>query len=142
MKNLHDRERYITVQTPMTSELLHGLKIPKRVVKGLEKIYTPNELYDIAGCVREGCNINEFVPEHVTIWTSSHFRALEKNRNQLCKEVVNDEEEIEEGEFTCKNKKCQSKRCRFWTEQNRSADEGESLHIVCSICYTKFTINS
>ena len=38
------------------------------------------------------------------------------------------------GTFRCSNPKCKSTDCWFFTLQTRSADEGETLFVVCNKC--------
>ena len=69
-----------------------------------------------------------------SIWDHAEFSEYKARDIRISTESVQDEKRVEEGYITCTNPKCRSKRCRYWSSQDRSADEAETIHFVCSIC--------
>lgn len=45
---------------------------------------------------------------------------------------------VEKGEFPCRNSKCRSKECFFYTLQTRSLDEPASIFVTCIKCKTRY----
>jgi DNA-directed RNA polymerase subunit M/transcription elongation factor TFIIS len=48
---------------------------------------------------------------------------------------------VDDGEFTCINKLCKSKKCTVEFKQTRSADEGTTTFITCSECGKVYTVS-
>jgi len=71
---------------------------------------------------------------------SSHFN---KHREKLLK--LNSEKlekpEVKEGEFQCKNKDCRSWKCFHTQSQTRSADEGATTFVTCTMCGQSYSFN-
>ncbi len=70
-------------------------------------------------------------------WNSIIYEEERRELNRTVEEMVKDNK-VEEGEYPCRNRNCQSKRCRMWTEQRRSADESATTIVECSVCGTRF----
>ena len=49
--------------------------------------------------------------------------------------------QVPEGEYTCRNPKCRSKRCSFSADQTRSSDEGATITILCSVCASSYRLH-
>lgn len=47
---------------------------------------------------------------------------------------------IEKSDYKCRNKRCGSMQTYYWLEQTRSADEGMTTFVVCSVCNTRSKI--
>lgn len=45
---------------------------------------------------------------------------------------------VEEGEFPCRNPKCRSKRCYWYTLQTRGNDEPATIFVTCIKCKTRY----
>ncbi len=48
---------------------------------------------------------------------------------------------VEKGEFPCKNRNCGSKECYYYQSQDRSGDEGFTVHVVCVKCGSRYKFN-
>ena len=58
---------------------------------------------------------------------------LEKKRKRD-QNIYDNNEEVEDGEFTCPNPKCRSKKCKWFQLQTRSADEPMTVFVQCTQC--------
>jgi hypothetical protein len=47
---------------------------------------------------------------------------------------------VEEGVWRCRDPKCKSRRVRTFQKQPRSADEGTTTFVVCTVCQKQYKI--
>jgi DNA-directed RNA polymerase subunit M/transcription elongation factor TFIIS len=107
------------------------------------KKHDPEFLYNISAHIRLA-NDSDTLEEIKAVDDIFDLKYYTRFHDQWIKERsewIGDAEVVEEGEFTCANRLCQSKRCYFWTEQNRSSDEAATIHVMCSVCGKKYSFN-
>lgn len=61
-----------------------------------------------------------------------------KNKRKLLTSSMAQGPRVEKGEFPCRNPKCRSKECFFYTFQTRSIDEPATIFVTCSKCKTRY----
>lgn len=79
----------------------------------------------------------EDLKKNVGGWQSSIFEDLKTKKLNLIQQNMFDGAKLKKCEFPCRNKKCRSDQCYFYTEQTRKSDEGATLFIICLRCKTR-----
>ena len=72
------------------------------------------------------------------VWSSETFIVFKNKKTYAISQQLLDETKLEKCEFPCRNKKCKSDKCYFYTEQTRSADEGSTVFIICIKCNSRY----
>lgn len=105
-------------------------------IKRLEKQYKPDDAlwYQLLGYLHEGVSVDQLLEANGQWNSLAYYDTYRTQRQKEDLTWIMDDTAVEEGSYTCANKACKSKRCYVWTEQNRSGDEGFTVHVTCSIC--------
>lgn len=111
----------------------------------LEEVYTKYS-YEKIGSIMDAKNKKEQKciiqdTKNVIIgWNGSSYKGyqLKENANN---QMYTKEIHLEEGEFPCRNKDCQSMKCYYYQSQDRGGDEAMSVYVVCSKCGTRYKFN-
>jgi DNA-directed RNA polymerase subunit M/transcription elongation factor TFIIS len=72
------------------------------------------------------------------VWESSIFENLKIKKLSLIQQNMFDGAKLQKCEFPCRNKKCRSDQCYFYTEQTRSGDEGSTCFVCCARCSHRY----
>lgn len=98
-------------------------------------------LYNVSSHLRSGTTSVEEANAKDCIIDLDYYNEYREKWARDREELIGNDKAVEEGEFQCNNSQCRSKRCYVWTEQNRSSDESETVHVMCSICHKKYSFN-
>lgn len=74
-------------------------------------------------------------------WNCEYYNEYKINLEKIMSNFTT-EIKVEEGDYKCRNKKCKSTKCRWYQSQDRSGDEGFTIHVICTECSGHYTINS
>lgn len=75
------------------------------------------------------------------LWKCDKFEKINEALQQTdTSSIIDNDIEVEEGDWTCRNKMCRSRKCYSFQKQTRSADEGTTTFVVCVICKTQFKV--
>jgi DNA-directed RNA polymerase subunit M/transcription elongation factor TFIIS len=70
-------------------------------------------------------------------WDSCVYEKLRRKEESITQEQV-EGMKVTKGEFTCRNYKCKSDECCYYTSQTRSLDEPASVYVICTKCGTRY----
>ncbi len=107
------------------------LELPQQLTKiafhyGILDVDTEEQLSIIQTTIKDITNTK-------TGWNCSVYKDF-KDRLAVDNSALVEGIKVEKGEFTCKNKKCNSRECYFYQLQTRSADEGMTNFVICTKC--------
>lgn len=104
---------------------------------------TPQQWYQLLGLLHEGVTMDELLSlrDYSCIEDLSYYASYREARRKEDRLWITDDTAVEEGQFACRDPECRSKRCYVETPQTRSADEGHTVKITCSICGSTYTFN-
>jgi len=133
-------------------KILKDLGLRDSFVKRLEEAVfedTKNEeewvykdiLYEKIGQIKENPEkADQIINDGDYTWGSCIFEPYRNDEEFNLEELVNGIK-VEKGEFKCRNKKCRSNGCYFFTSQTRSGDEGATVYVICTKCNTRYKFN-
>lgn len=75
------------------------------------------------------------------LWSSETYLYFKNRKAYGISFQLLDEVKLVKCEFPCRNKKCKSDQCYFYTEQTRSGDEGATCFIICEKCRSRYRFN-
>lgn len=73
-----------------------------------------------------------------SLWLSSTYNELKVKKEYSISIQLFDDNKLVKCEFPCRNKKCRSDQCFFYTEQTRSADEPATCYVCCAKCGKRY----
>lgn len=92
------------------------------------------DFLDDPGEVLEPDQLKKYIPW----WSSDIFSDFKRKKEYSISQQLFDESALKPCEFPCRNKKCRSDKCYFYTEQTRSADEGATCFVICGRCLSRY----
>lgn len=117
-------------------------KLCKEYDQSLEEVY-PKYAYQKVGLLAQTENVEEVVNDisrGSLGWESSSYNPI-REKIKKANEDYTVGVKIEKGEFACRNRDCRSKECYYWSQQDRSSDEGQSTYVMCTKCGTRYRFN-
>ena len=73
------------------------------------------------------------IQKNVVGWDSSVYEDFRRKQQNYILQIV-EKPKVKEGELPCRNPRCKSKKTVYFEKQTRSADEGFSAFVACSVC--------
>lgn len=74
----------------------------------------------------------------IDLWKSETFLDFKNRKAYAISFQLSDETTLVKCEFPCRNKKCRSDQCYFYTEQTKKSDESATIFVCCTKCKKRF----
>lgn len=107
-----------------------------------EKVYK-EYAFQFVGLFLTVCNVDALIKsitsQTVEWWDTSAFDAFKQAAMADIK-MHTEGVKVEKSDLICKNSLCRSDKCVFYLEQTRSADEGMTAFVVCTVCSKRYRL--